>query len=288
MTRSMTAFTSVEDRGDLGTLSWDIRSVNHRFLEVGVRLPEELRELEPVVRERVAHSVHRGKVECRLRYQPGSALLSEIVINEELAARLVQATRHIDGLLYNPAPVNAMDILGWPGIIVSGESSAEPLREQAVRLLDRALADLVATREREGARLRVHLEHRLDPFERCLRQVRNHLPLTLASVREKLLRRLAELRTEVDEARLQQELALLLTKADVVEEIDRLETHAREVHRVLEGGGTIGRRLDFLMQELHREANTLGAKAADLETVNAALELKVLVEQMREQVQNIE
>jgi uncharacterized protein (TIGR00255 family) len=288
MIRSMTAFASLEDRGDQGMFSWDIRSVNHRFLEVGMRLPEELRELEPVVREHVAHSVHRGKVECRLRYQPGPALASEIMINEELAARLVQATRHIDGLLYNPAPVNAMDILGWPGIIVSGQTSTELVREQAVELLDRALADLVATREREGARLRVYLEQRLDPLDECLKQVRDHLPRALASLREKLLRRLAELRTEVDEGRLHQELALLLTKADAAEEIDRLETHGREVRRVLDGSGAVGRRLDFLMQELHREANTLGVKAADLETANAALEIKVLVEQMREQVQNVE
>jgi uncharacterized protein (TIGR00255 family) len=288
MIRSMTAFASLEDRSQLGALSWDIRSVNHRFLELVVRLPDELRDLEPQVRERATQVLQRGKVECRLRYQSLPSSRPELVLNEELAKEVVQATRHVDGLLYNPAPVNAMDILRWPGIIVAQETAAEPLAERALQSLDRALAELVATRDREGAQLRASVEQRLDTVDSWTAKIRDHLPQALAAVRDILLRRLAELRAEVDDGRLHQELALLLTKSDIAEELERLDAHAREVRRVLAGGGAVGRRLDFLMQELHREANTLGVKAADADTANAALELKVLVEQMREQVQNIE
>jgi uncharacterized protein (TIGR00255 family) len=288
MIRSMTAFACREDATEWGTLFCEIRSVNHRFLEVSVRLPEELREIEAGVRDRTARHIQRGKVECRLRFQPAFTMAQEIVLNEDLIRRLSQATRQIDSLLYNPAPVNAMDILRWPGIIAAGDLSIEPLRDRALALLETTLQELVACREREGGRLRAFVQQRLDGMQSWVAKVRTHLPAALASVRDKLVRRLADLRVEVDEERLLQEIGVLLTKADIAEELDRLDAHTQEARHVMESVGAVGRRLDFLMQELHREANTLGAKAADLDTVRAALELKVLVDQSREQVQNIE
>lgn len=288
MIRSMTAFARRERVAEWATLVWELRSVNQRFLEIAPRLPEELRDLETALRERVSRSLQRGKVECRLRYHPGPEAQPDIKVNQGFAKQLADATREIDALLYNSAPINAMDILQWPGVIAVGDAWNEPLREEALALLDEALQALVATREREGDRLREFVEQRLAAMEEHISRVKARLPAAAAAIKDRTLRRLAELQLEVDEARLHQELALLLLKMDIAEEVQRLETHVGEARRVLERGGAVGRRLDFLMQELHREANTLGVKAADTETADAALEIKVLVEQAREQVQNIE
>jgi uncharacterized protein (TIGR00255 family) len=288
MIRSMTAFARRERVGEWATLVWELRSVNQRFLEITPRLPEELRDLETAVRERVSRGLQRGKIECRLRYHPGPEALPDIKVNRGFAKQLADATREIDALLYNSAPINAMDILQWPGVIAVGDAWNEPLREEALALLEEALRTLVATREREGERLREFVEQRLTAMDQQISRVKAGLPAATGAIKDRTLRRLAELQVEVDEARLNQELALLLLKMDIAEEVERLETHVGEARRVLKGGGAVGRRLDFLMQELHREANTLGVKAADTETADAALEVKVLVEQAREQVQNIE
>jgi uncharacterized protein (TIGR00255 family) len=287
MIRSMTAFARGDRQGEWGTLVWEIRSVNHRYLEVSMRLPEDMRVLDAKIRSTVNRLLNRGKVECNLRYQPaaGEAALS---INFELARQLADTSREIDHLLYNPAAVNSLDVLRWPGVMNPPEVNWDELREQAMQLLEEALQELLATRQREGERLGEMITQRLDGMQEIVADVRSRLPQIMQQQRDKLNARLEELDVQIDEARLEQEVAILLSKMDVDEEMDRLATHLDEVRRTLQQDKPIGRRLDFLMQELNREANTLGSKSVDIATTQASVELKVLIEQMREQVQNIE
>jgi len=242
MIRSMTAFARAEDEGEWGVITWELRSVNHRYLEVTLRLPEDLRALEPRLRERAAARLGRGKLEAVLR---------------------------------------------WRQTLAQG-GDLEPVQEAAVRLFETALDELVVTREREGARIRELLAARLDAMAPLVAGVRDRLPEVRARIRERLSARLEELVAKPDADRLEQELVYIAQKMDVDEELDRLEAHIAEVRQVLERDEPVGRRLDFLMQELNREANTLASKSADAETTRAAVDLKVLIEQMREQVQNVE
>jgi uncharacterized protein (TIGR00255 family) len=288
MLRSMTAFARHQARADWGTATWELRSVNHRYLDVVVRLPEDLRGLEPEVRARLADRVRRGKVECNLRYQPEPQATGPLRVNRWLAEQLATASREVDQLLYNPAPVHSLDVLRWPGVLETDAPDAETLGAALLALLDETLADLVATREREGAQIRGFLEARLAEMDPLIARVRERMPVVVAAQRERLSARLAELRGELDSTRLEQEIVLFAQRIDVSEEADRLAMHVAEVRRVVAAGGPAGRRLDFLMQEMNREANTVGSKSADGETTRAALDLKVLVEQMREQVQNVE
>ncbi len=288
MIRSMTAFARRETSTEEGDLVWEIRSVNHRFSEVSPRLPEDLRSLEPAVRARITARIKRGKVDATLRFQPRAAADQPLEIDRGLATKLAQVSREIDGLVYNPAPINAFDILRWPGVLVAPQRDLERLAEAALALLDETLDELLASREREGAQLKAMIEQRCQAMAEQVAALRAHLPALQASLHERLRASVAALGEELDAERLAQEVALLAAKADVAEELDRIDTHLKEVQRVLEQDEPVGRRLDFLMQELHREANTLGAKAADSELSRASVELKVLIEQMREQVQNIE
>ncbi len=288
MIRSMTAFARQEQNTEWGALAWELRSINHRFLEASIRLPEELRGLEPQVRERVALRLHRGKVECHLRFQSASQTPAELVLNKEFVSRLVQASREVDRLLYSSAPVNSLDILRWPGALQAVETDLEPVCAAALLLLDETLASLAEARAREGARLQVMLEQRCDALSALVTQVRARLPEIRARFRERLANRLAEIKAELDPARLEQEMALLAQKIDVDEEMERLGSHVEEMRRTLNQSEPVGRRLDFLMQEFNRETNTLGSKSADIETTRASVEMKVLIEQMREQIQNIE
>ncbi len=287
MIRSMTAFSRREVSAPWGELVLELRSVNHRFLDLSLRLPEELRAAEPALRERLGARLARGKVDLTVRFQPavGAAGLE---VDKELAQRISRASREVDLLLYNPAPVNSMDVLRWPGVLKPPRLDHEVLRDQALTLLDEALDELVAMREREGAKLAEVIEARCQAIEQVVAKVRERLPQVLAAWREKLAQRVRELGVEADPGRLEQELALTAQKADVDEELDRLGVHLAEVRRTLARGGSAGRRLDFLVQELNREANTLGSKSIDAEVSQAAVELKVLLEQIREQVQNIE
>ncbi len=287
MIRSMTAFARGERHGEAGSLELELRSVNHRYLEMSLRLPEELRFLEMALRERIGARVGRGKVECRINHRPSAAQL-ELVIDEELARQLIQASRTIDAMLYNPSAVNSMDILRWPGVLQPPRLEMEELREQVLDLLERVLDEFVATRGREGEQLRELIEQRCAAADKVVDELRRHLPEVEAGLRRRLQERLGELREELDPDRLEQEMLLFAHKMDVSEELDRLTAHTREVRHVLQQDRPVGRRLDFLMQELNREANTLASKAADATTTRAAVDLKVLIEQMREQIQNIE
>ncbi|MEJ2508126.1 MAG: YicC family protein [Gammaproteobacteria bacterium] len=288
----MTAFTRKEDDGSWGHLTLELRSVNHRYLETTLRLPEELRALEPRLRERIGERLGRGKVDCNMRYEAPQLQAGEVVVNKEFAQGLAHASREVDSMLYNPAPVSSMDVLKWPGVLQTPAPDLEKLAGAVIALLDSALEDLVATREREGDKLKGLIEQRCDAVAEVAARVRQALPAIQQRLRERLLARLSEIGSEVgtepDSGRLEQEMVYLAQRMDVDEELDRLETHLEEVRRVLGEEQPVGRRLDFLMQELNREANTLGSKSADAETTRASVDLKVLIEQMREQVQNIE
>lgn len=287
MIHSMTAFARAEQAGPNGTLSWELRSVNHRYLEPHLRLPEALRDLEGAVREALRQGLSRGKVECTLRYAEDSAG-KPLQVDRERAAQLVAAAESVAALIKQPAALNPLEVLGWPGVLVADGADPQALNQAALALFNQALDELKKGRSREGAELAKLLGERLDGILAEVAALRELVPQMLAAQRQKILDRCTEMQAELDPQRLEQELVLLAQKSDVAEELDRLSTHVGEVRRVLKAGGAAGRRLDFLMQELNREANTLGSKAFDPRSTQAAVNLKVLIEQMREQVQNIE
>lgn len=287
MVHSMTAFARCERAGGAGTLSWELRSVNHRYLEPHLRLPDNFRDLEGAVREALRQGLSRGKVECTLRFSE-DASGKPLQVDRTRAAQLIAAAESVAGLIGQPAPLNPLEILAWPGVLVADASDPQALNKAALELFEQALAELKRDRGREGAELARLLEERLDSIQQEVAALRQLAPQMLAGQRQKILDRCAEMQVELEPQRLEQELVLLAQKSDVAEELDRLSTHVNEVRRVLKAGGASGRRLDFLMQELNREANTLGSKAFDPRSTQAAVNLKVLIEQMREQVQNIE
>jgi len=288
MLRSMTAFARIESRHEAGGIQWEIRSVNHRYLDVNLRLPEDFRRLDPKVRERIGAHLNRGKVDCTLRVLPGPAAAGGLAVDDELAVRVAQAARAVADLLPEAAPVNPVDVLRWPGVVQAPAPDPELMERLVLGELDRALADLVAMREREGARLETVIQSRLDDLETEVSQVREVLPAIVRGFGERMRTRLAEADATLDEGRLEQEIALIAQRMDVAEELDRLEAHVHEIRTALARSEPAGRRLDFLMQELNREANTLGSKSAAVTTSRASIDLKVLIEQMREQIQNIE
>lgn len=289
MPRSMTGFARREAKLPWGTLVWEIRSVNHRYLEPSFRLPEDFREIEPHLRDAMRKALQRGKVEASLSVQWEQEGESEMGVNLAKVAQLTKATQQINGLLgISAAQVNALDILRWPGVLQKQELDREALHKAALELFDLAIEGLIEHRSREGAELQQLIINRLDSVSVQVADVRARMPEILAAQREKLQTKLAALQVELDPERLEQEIVLLAQKADVDEELDRLDTHVLEVKRSLKQTDSLGRRLDFLMQELNREANTLSSKSIVSETTQAAVELKVLIEQMREQVQNIE
>lgn len=288
MARSMTAFARQETELDSGNVAWELRSLNHRYLEVSLRLPEELRALESTVRERINARLGRGKVDCSCRYRPVAAASAPVEIDNENLERLLTACQTINARLPEAVPLNPVELLRWPGVIREAETDTAPLQSAALELLDRALDELLVSREREGEKITELLQQRCDSMAKLVVHVRSLMPEIRTGLRRKMEARLAELDVVADPGRLEQELVLQLQKIDVDEELDRLDSHIAEVLRVLNGKGPIGRRLDFLMQELNREANTLGSKSVVVDTTNVSVELKVLIEQMREQVQNVE
>ena len=288
MIHSMTAFARHEGETPWGVLTWELRSVNHRYLEISPRLPEDFRVLETQVRDRVGAALQRGKVECQLRFQSLAQQSPDFALNKELINRLTAAAGEVDKLSERPAPLNALEILRWPGVIQAPQPDHEQMAAVALQILDEALSDLQATRAREGAKLKEMILQRCEGIAAQAAVAAQRLPEVRARLREKLLARLAEVKGELEPIRIEQEMVLLAQRLDVEEELDRLAAHLAEVKRVLNQAGPAGRRLDFLMQELHREANTLGSKSGDVETTRASMEMKVLIEQMREQVQNIE
>ena len=288
MIQSMTAFARAQVQGNWGSLVCELRSINHRYLELFMRLPEVLHELEPLMRERIRFHVKRGKIECFLRYQPSDISETEIVVNRALVEKLCKANEAITKFLKNTAPINPMDILRWPGALQMTEMDIELVREAVLALLEQSLEKLVEGRKREGEELKHLFLQRLDNMQSELSKVRLRLPAIYAEQRERLMARFRDAKIEFDSGRLEQEMVLFAQKIDITEELERLDTHILESRRILQQGGMVGRRLDFLMQELHREANTLGAKSVHADTTHASVELKVLIEQIREQVQNVE
>ena len=288
MIRSMTAFGRQELKSPHGTLCWEIRSVNQRFLEVLPRLPEAFRDLEMPLRERLRQRLARGKVECTLRFRTDQQSKATVVLNEGLIRELLEAGQRLSELTGEASNLSPQTLLTWPGVVNVPEVDVRSLQADALTLLDATLDEFVRAREREGAELRQLLEDKLAGILTQVSVVREALPRILAGSRERLLAKLAEVKDSMQPERLEQELVFIAQKLDVDEELDRLCTHVEEVRRILVEGGAQGRRLDFLMQELNREANTLGSKSASTSTTQAAVELKVLIEQMREQVQNIE
>ncbi len=286
--RSMTAFARHQLRDDFGELTWEIRSVNHRYLETMVRLPEELRAIEPVVRERINQRLGRGKVDCGLRYKPGVGSGGELKVNELLVQQLLGAAEQMMHKMHSSQLPAIMDILRWPGVLEAEEQDFTPVQNSAVQILDETLDELIESREREGARLADLIRLRVAGMREQVERARVRMPEVISALRERLTAKLAEISESLDQERLEQEMALLAQRLDVDEEMDRLTTHLDEVEDVLKRKEPVGRRLDFLMQELNREANTLGSKSADSETTAISVEMKVLIEQMREQVQNLE
>ena len=267
---------------------WEVRSVNHRYLDVHLKLPDELRSGEPLFREKVNDRLGRGRIDAALKFEPahGVGLLSDV--NKQALEALGKALDDVRAIIPHSGKVNPCDVLRWPGVLEQPATDFDSLSASAADLLGQALDDLTATRQREGQRLSALIGQRVDGARNIVTDLRAALPEIEQDMKSRWHRRLSELGDEVDAARIAQEQALLLTRADVSEEIDRLDTHLDEVQRIIHGDKPAGRRLDFLMQELNREANTLGSKAADLRNTSASVDLKVLIDQMREQVQNIE
>ena len=287
MIQSMTAFARSEQQGTWGSIVCEIRSINHRYLEVSLRLPEVLQEFEAVLREQIRQQITRGKIECFVRYQPPANSGQRLLLNHDLVSQLLQAYAALREMT-EVTPLNPLEMLRWPNVLQTQTIAVAPLQPAIAATLDAALADLQQARVREGAQLTELLLPRLTAMSAELTTVRARLPEILPLQRQRLLTRFADAKLKLDETRIEQEMVLLAQKIDVTEELERLDTHINEVRRVLAEGGPVGRRLDFLMQELNREANTLGSKSIDVATTRAAVELKVLIEQMREQVQNVE
>ncbi|MDA3933453.1 MAG: YicC family protein [Gammaproteobacteria bacterium] len=289
MTNSMTAYASASLDDELGQLSWEIRAVNHRFLDISMRLPDDFRALENSFREILAQHIRRGRLEAVLRFQPADdALAANLNVNETLAQSLLAAHAQLCDLLQVEAAPEPLTWLHWPGMIEHTTPDLQPLQEQAGTLLETALQQLSAQRQREGQHLAELLEQRLQAITELVLQVRAWLPEIRQQLQQRLLDRLAQLQLDTEPGRLEQELAMQAQKMDVDEELDRLDGHVKEARVTLQSSEPVGRRLDFLMQEFNREANTLGSKSIDPRTSQTAIDLKVLIEQLREQVQNIE
>jgi uncharacterized protein (TIGR00255 family) len=284
----MTGFAREAAETPFGTMTCELRAVNHRFLDVQFRLPEELRPKEIELRAIIGEAIKRGKVECSLHLRRGGNAGSELTLNEALVKQLATRTGEIKSVIPDTAALNPLDILRWPGVVAEPEIDTDPLYEAAMQVIGNALEAMASMRSSEGQRIAQMIDSRLDEVFSIAAKVRDRMPEVLAAVRAKQQERIDKLDVDADPARLETELALIAQKLDVDEEIDRLESHVSEVRAALHNDEPVGRRLDFLMQELNREANTLGSKSADTDTTRAAVDLKVLIEQMREQIQNIE
>jgi uncharacterized protein (TIGR00255 family) len=289
MIRSMTGFARRERQGPWGTLACEIRSVNHRYLELSLRLPEDLRGLEGDARQAVSAALRRGKVDVGVYLRGQPAPTGTLEINRALVDQLARTARDLAGIADSSlAAVSPLELLRWPGVIREPEKDLQPVQAAALELLHETVRELNESRAREGGRLREMLLGRCQSLQQTVEQLRARLPEIAARIRERVGERVAQLGGSVDPARLEQELVLLAYKMDFAEELDRLGSHITETLQILDGKEPAGRRLDFLMQEFNREANTLSSKSQDTDTTRAAVDMKVLIEQMREQVQNIE
>ena len=286
MIHSMTGYARKEFKGDWGTAVWEIRSVNQRYLETYLRLPEQLRGLEPILRERFRKHLERGKVECNLRFE-SQTNAGQLQINEALAEQLIESALWVIDQA-GQGQLNPLDVLRWPGVMAAPEQDMDELNTRLLAGFDEVLTLFIESRQSEGDKLKAVIEQRLEGIEGEVTKVRAFMPQILDWQRQKLIDRLAEAKLELDPTRVEQEIILLAQRIDVAEELDRLGMHIAETRKILKKGGACGRRLDFMMQEFNRESNTLGSKSINAETTQSAVELKVLIEQMREQIQNIE
>jgi len=289
MIRSMTGFAGAERQYPFGRLTWELRSVNHRYLEIGFRVPEEFRVLEPEIRQTLGEHLSRGKVDANLKFVPAAGIAtSSLELNRDLVMRLLALHTEMQALSGFDQDADLRSFMRWPGVIEERAPDPQPLHEAALELLAEAAAGLQAARSREGEQMDAAIRERLLTIEERVREVRSWLPEIRDGLRQKLLGRIADLPQPLDPGRLEQEVAFLCQKIDVDEELDRLDSHVKEARLILDRDDPVGRRLDFLMQEFNRESNTLSSKSVDQRTTQVAVDLKVAIEQMREQVQNIE
>lgn len=288
MIQSMTAFATQQMQGEWGLAVCELRSLNHRYLEVGIRVPELMRDIESKIREGLRQKIERGKIECTLRFQPGMSSDPQVVVNAGLVNGLVQGAQKIALMANLPSQLSVHDLLRWPGVLELTTVSSSQAKEAVMAVFVATLEELIVTRQREGEALLQFLMLRLQTMEQELLKIKTYVQSSVQLYRDKLMQRVRTLQVECDALRLEQEISLLVQKSDITEEIDRLTMHKVEVEKILRQGGVVGKRLDFLMQELNREANTLASKAVDDRISKAAVELKIVIEQMREQIQNIE
>jgi uncharacterized protein (TIGR00255 family) len=284
----MTGFAMEAQDIASGALSLELRSVNSRFFDLVFKIGEDFRALEPQIRERLAEHVRRGKLECRINFNPRKDAGLGGELNTTLLAHLGRQAAVVREFVPDALPLQTGEVLRWPGMLGESAPDMNALHNAALALLDAAIRDFNASRAREGEKLKAVIMERVEAMRAHVAGLRPRVPAIVAAYRDKITRRMEEIMQSPDSERLHQEVALFAQKIDVDEELDRLESHLGEVERVVKGGGGIGKRLDFLMQELHREANTLGSKSVSLELSQVSVEIKVLIEQMREQVQNIE
>lgn len=287
MIYSMTAFARSETKKEWGSAVWEIRSVNQRFLENYFRLPEQFRSLEPVLRERFRKQLHRGKVECALRFSASDAASGNLTLNESLAKQVLHAADWVQSHGQSTG-VNPLDVLRWPGVIAAEETDMDEINRDVMAAFDDALTQFIDARAAEGSTLKSLIEQRLDGIASEVASVGTKMPEIMQWQRDRVRTRFEEAQVELDAGRFEQEMIMLAQKVDVAEELDRLNSHVSETRNILNKGGACGRRLDFMMQEFNREANTLGSKSISTDITQSAVELKVLIEQMREQIQNIE
>jgi uncharacterized protein (TIGR00255 family) len=288
MIYSMTAYARKEAKGDWGSAVWEIRSVNQRYLETYFRLPEQFRGLEPLLRERFRKRLARGKVECHLRFEANPASKSELNINEVLAAQVIKAANQIMTMTGEISRINPFQVMQWPGVMETPEQDMDSINKALLTAFDAALNEFIDARGREGENLKDLIEQRLTAISEQVVKVRALMPEILQWQRDRLINKFEEAKIELDSTRVEQELILLAQKSDVAEELDRLDSHVKETNNVMKQGGSCGRKLDFMMQEFNRESNTLASKSINTEVTATGVELKVLIEQMREQIQNIE
>ncbi|PSW04935.1 YicC/YloC family endoribonuclease [Photobacterium lipolyticum] len=287
MIHSMTAYARREVKGDWGTAVWEIRSVNQRYLETYLRMPEQFRGLEPVLRERFRKRLARGKVECNLRFEANQAASSDLSINEDLAKQVIKAAKWVKETA-GEGNIGPFQVLNWPGVMEAPEQDLDVINKDLLAGFDAAITDFIAARASEGENMKELIVQRLDAISIEAEKVRQRMPEIISWQRERLMTRFEDAKVELDPSRIEQELVMMAQKSDVAEELDRLDSHVKETQKIMKKGGACGRRLDFMMQEFNREANTLASKSISTDITASAVELKVLIEQMREQIQNIE
>ena len=287
MIYSMTAFAHLEIKKEWGNAVWEIRSVNQRFLEIYFRLPEAFRHLEMGLRERLRNSLTRGKVECSLRIELAQASNNKIALNNDYAEQVITSLKTLQGIA-GEGEINLVDVLRYPGVVDAQSQDLDQIAQDLLAGFEQILTDFIAMRGREGANLQAIIQQRLDSIAEIAQSVQNQMPEVLQWQKDRLQQRFDELNLQLDPQRLEQEMVLTAQRVDVAEELDRLQLHVKETSSILKKGGAVGRKLDFMMQELNRESNTLASKSINADITNSAVELKVLIEQMREQIQNLE